>query len=143
MEFVAPLLAAVVGLRLRLENGEALSAILASEPTLNHCDLGPDLVRLRLLFQQMSSPESFLASVKTPHRQAFYELLWFGLNGRPILSELRGLEEEIQHAALVRMEHFLSHVPIQVLLVVILFQVPAFMLLILGPLMKEILQGVT
>lgn len=139
MEGIAPPLKLVLMLRSGIEKGEsvrvsaqrylrqendALSRIVAMRVSTNDqgCEQRP------LLGQQMS-----------PFRQAALMLLDRGLRGESIYQQLIQLEEEIIEASKSELETFLNVLPLKMLIPLLLLQFPAFLLLLFGPLLGQLL----
>ena len=75
----------------------------------------------------------------TTHLQkAFLHLVERGLQGQPTLEHLHTLEKEIEMAAQLELEMHLTTLPFKVLLPLLLFQFPAYLILLLGPLLRDL-----
>ncbi len=74
------------------------------------------------------------------YRKQLLEVLEKGLEGYPILSVLEGLEEEIVGRSLDEVDEFAAKLPLKMLMPLLFFQFPAFMMLILGPILKQFLE---
>jgi hypothetical protein len=71
----------------------------------------------------------------------FFELIRRGRAGQPLSEVLRGLEEEIERSAQAELEMHLAALPFRVLLPLLLFQFPAYLILLLGPLLRDLQQS--
>ncbi len=78
-------------------------------------------------------------SIHRPHRRALLELLRQGLHGEPILKALGDLEMEMIDVCQDQVEVHLRRLPILALVPLMLFQVPAFLLLLFGPILQDLL----
>ena len=74
------------------------------------------------------------------YQAAFWELIERGSQGQPILEALISLENEVDLAAGAELDLHISTLPFKVLMPLLLLQFPAFMLLLLGPLLRELSQ---
>jgi len=61
-----------------------------------------------------------------------------GCAGQPTLEQLLALEKEIESAAEAELELFVATLPFKVLLPLLFFQFPAYLLLLLGPVLREL-----
>lgn len=66
-----------------------------------------------------------------------------GLNGRPIEEQLEQLTLEVEVAHRHEVDEFIAKLPLRALTPVFLFQFPAFLLLIFGPVLGQFIRGVT
>ena len=65
-----------------------------------------------------------------------------GMNGQPIQTQLEQLIQEVEAASLLEVDEHIATLPLKALLPVFLFQFPAFLLLIFGPVLSQLLNGV-
>ncbi len=65
-----------------------------------------------------------------------------GMNGQPIQVQLEQLTQEVEAASLLEIDAHIASLPLKALLPVFLFQFPAFLLLIFGPVLSQLLNGV-
>lgn len=73
------------------------------------------------------------------YQESCLDLIAAGLEGRPILPLVKELEEEVWLACQADMEKHVSMLPIKSLLPVMFLQVPAFLLLLFGPILSQFL----
>lgn len=73
------------------------------------------------------------------YRTTLLEILDRGLNGDPIMEYLKDLEKEIMEVCKEDMEKHLEKLPYICLVPLMLFQFPAFLLLLIGPLVLNLL----
>lgn len=79
--------------------------------------------------------------VSTIYQRSLLRLLKYGLAGRSIRQQVTDLESEMNQACHEQMEEFLRLLPMQMSIPVLLLQFPAFLLLLLGPLIGEMAFG--
>lgn len=77
---------------------------------------------------------------KSAPQRALFSLLERGLAGQPILEALTALESEIQRSALLELDLHLARLPFLSMIPLFLFQFPAFLLLLLGPLLTSLIE---
>jgi hypothetical protein len=121
-----------------IENGESLRTHIRRE--LRHpSHFHRDLQRWFLSFEQMTT-ESNLQWPQNIYRQSLFHVLGQGLKGQPIHAALQDLEREFEAAAKDDVERHLQLLPLKVLLPLLLLQFPAFLLILLGPILTDLLQ---
>jgi hypothetical protein len=140
LAYINPLLNSISELRHRLEAGESLRASLPL--CLNTNDSGwNNLARRWLIAHEHGTPtEKIVSEIKSPFRRIFLEMLAAGLNGAPIFQNLLELEKEVHAACELEIEENLRRLPFLSLLPVLFFMFPAFLLLLLGPVLLHLLQ---
>lgn len=70
---------------------------------------------------------------RSAHRRALLLVFAKGLQGLPILDKLSDLEQELSEAALLSLEKHVLDLPYKVLIPIMLFQLPAFLILLFAP----------
>lgn len=70
---------------------------------------------------------------------SLFELFYFGLQGRGIYKPLKALEGELFQEAQRQVHRQLSRLPYTMLIPLLFFQLPAFLLLLFGPLLQNFL----
>jgi hypothetical protein len=61
-----------------------------------------------------------------------------GCNGQPVIEYLEGLEKEIDFASHAELDLHISTLQFKALIPLLLFQFPAYLVLLLGPLLREL-----
>ncbi len=77
----------------------------------------------------------------TIYRQSLLSLLEQGLKGQSIYKQLINLEDEMVQACEQDLEKFVAQLPFKVLPALMLLQFPAFLMVLLGPLVKHFLNS--
>lgn len=72
-------------------------------------------------------------------RRSLFDLLDISVKGLSILTPLKELEKEMKFVTEQNIEQHLGILPFKLLIPLLLFQFPAFMLLLLGPLLSQLL----
>jgi hypothetical protein len=75
---------------------------------------------------------------KSHFQQSFIDVLERGLAGQPTLDVLCALEDEVEKAAQRELDLHLASLPFKVLIPLLLFLFPAFLILLLGPLLRDL-----
>lgn len=83
--------------------------------------------------------ESLIKKKTSYLKSSLFELFYFGLQGRGIYLPLKALEEELFKEAQRQVHRQLSRLPYVMLVPLLLFQLPSFLLLLFGPLLKNFL----
>lgn len=135
-DLTPPLLNAIREVRWRLLTGRSMK-----ESVLLYLDTAGDEFAARLrewwaLTTQGRAPGD--SAFPTHLQKAFLNLLERGLSGQPTLEHLSALESEVEDAAESELELFLAALPFKVLLPLLIFQFPAYLILLLGPLLRDL-----
>ncbi|GIL17097.1 MAG: hypothetical protein BroJett040_08480 [Oligoflexia bacterium] len=142
MEGLAPTLKFVLGLRLGLERGDSLRAALQRYLQCHSDDFTKKLSQFLSLRDQNRLDSNFFAKISSPYRRAVLQLVDRGLAGDSILQQVKILEIEIHEVCSAELDAFVAQLPFKVLLPLVLFVFPAFMILLLGPLVLSLLASI-
>lgn len=140
MVCLAPPLKAVLEIRLQMENAVSVSQAirLYSQRNLDE----PFAKALGLwLFAKETGKDFNEDSFDTFYRRRLLDLLDSGLKGEPILSALADLEEDLIFITNEDMEEHLQKLPLISLIPLLLFEFPAFFMLLIGPLLLNLLSA--
>lgn len=141
MENLNPTLALLLALKFGLEKG--LTPKLSAREFLK--EPAGDLVNIVGQWMAVrdagNNPEYLLKQVKSPHRQALLRLMDRGFLGDTIYPTLVQLEIEVTEAAKAEMDAHISALPIKMLIPLLLLQFPAFLILLFGPLLADLLRS--
>lgn len=143
MENLAPPLEFVLHLRFSLEKGESLKTALKEYVERNqpHCPWVQALNRWMIYKEIGKSTQELILGLRSPHRKAVLEVLEAGFRGEPIYPIICQLEEELIEVSQSELEKFIAVLPFKALIPLLLFQFPAFLLLLLGPLLLNFLSA--
>ncbi len=142
METLAPSLHLLIYVRFSLESGESLRKTLQDYETLeNHPEWTPFLRRWMTARQLGQDITPLIKSLKTPSQRALIQLLNQGLGGESIHPVLVQLEEELLEQANDEIEEFVSTLPLKALMPLLLFQFPAYLILMLAPLLISLISA--
>ncbi len=142
MEGLSPPLKCLIHIQSGLQNGEGVRSTLTRYLQVNHGTDVFDQCLRRFLFA-WEQGHDWRAQIKTagsPQRRALLEILAAGLAGQSISAHLESLKEEITDACDLEIKGHLEMLPLKMLAPLLLFQFPAFLLLLFGPLLKHLVQ---
>ncbi len=142
MESIAPPLKLILALRSGLERGESVRSSAQKYIATEDDELSRLVATWMLLKNQGSPTDVLFASLKSPHRRAVLMMVERGLAGETIYPTLSRLEEEVIAATNSELEEFVALLPIKMLIPLLFFQFPAFLLLLFGPLLLQFLEQV-
>ena len=134
MESVNPFLEFVFELQIGLKSGHSLSTLL------------PNLIEgsssfhqeLQLWWQIRKSRGSSKYVMKTHHRQLLKQILEHGLEGGRVLKPLSELENDLEDLLSQNRTHYLEKLPFRLMIPLLLFVFPSFLILLFGPLIQGI-----
>ena len=143
MEGLAPGLKCLVEMQSAIRNGETVRSGVASylKKSSPHEEFAQQLRALIFAWDQEHSDwRSALHAIRGPYRRALAEVLCAGLAGQSILSQLTDLRVELVRASELELKSFIDLLPIKMLVPLLLFQFPAFLILLFGPLLSKFIQ---
>jgi hypothetical protein len=147
MEGLAPTLQCLIEIQSALQNGESLRAGLnrytqvQTQP--QAYAFAQSLKHFLFAWDQGQDWRAHIIKAPTPHRRALMEIIAFGLNGQAILPQLAELQSEVELACELDIKRFLDLLPLQMLIPLLFFQFPAFLILLFGPLLSHFLMEVS
>ena len=99
---------------------------------------GPDKAprKKRQLWPQPQKP-----AFKSPYRRQLVDILARGLRGEPVLDALTDLEQDLKLATEEDLERHLQKLPFISLIPLMVLELPAFLLLLAGPLVLDLLSA--
>lgn len=139
MEGLAPPLKCLLEIETRLQNGESVRAGLQKYLELDVDSFTEDVRQMYFAYEQGRSASEVIHSVESLYRVALLEVLLQGLEGQPILSRLQELKVEIMDACESEIKEVLALLPLKLLVPLLLFQFPAFLLMLFGPIMRHLI----
>ena len=95
------------------------------------------------LFQiDQNRGEQFLVELAhTPLQRSLFQLILRSCRGESVGPPLADLTAEMQLASQAQMEEFVQTLPVRMMIPVLLFQFPAFLTLLIGPLLIEFMRS--
>ena len=139
MDSLAPPLRALLNIKLKIQSGTSTrESIREYVKEALDCGFAQDLSLW--LFQMESESDEMTQKLFThPFRKMLVEVLKQGLEGDQILKSLEILETEMIEASHRDLDNQLQKLPFIVMIPLLFLQLPAFLLLIFGPLLSKLL----
>jgi len=142
VEDVAPPLKLSLYICEGLKNGYSLRYLLQQKEGLLSCRYVELVRQLVFHFDQGIDYRPILLSEKSPYRRSQMELILIGLQGEPILLNLEELQMEIEEACNDEIEKSLKVLPFLLLGPTLIFLIPAYLLILFGPIISHFISGV-
>lgn len=142
MESITPPYQLLVKLRSQIEAGASLRSSLLSFTQESDSKFAADLGRWFLQGAELENAIQFKEIQSSPYRKALIGVLSSGLKGQSIRNHLLELEQEFYQASLSEIEEDLKMLPFKMMIPLLLLQVPAFLVLLFGPITRQFLQVV-
>jgi hypothetical protein len=142
VEAVAPSYQCVLKVLWSLESGQSARRGLLEFLHEQNGEFAETLTRW-LSAREHGLDRSQLTNQQGPHTQALFAILEMGLDGAPILENLRTLERSFYQASMDQVEKYIASLPLISLLPTLGLVFPAFVVLLIGPLMQQLLLGLS
>ena len=141
MDGLAPPLKCLIHIQSSLQNGESVRTSLARYLQISDVSdaFGQTLRKFLFSWEQGHDWRVHLKSAGSSHRRALLEVLACGLSGQSVLPHLESLKDEMTSACDLEIADHLEMLPLKMLAPLLLFQFPAFLLLLFGPLLKHLI----
>lgn len=136
---IPPVLRAVREIRWMIATGHSMSEALGQYLEAVHDPLSLDLRESWTLKSQAGALG--VSKFGSPYQTALWELIVRGTRGEPVLEALTALEEEVELAASEEIERHLAMLPFRALIPLLGLQFPAHLVLLLGPLLRQMHSG--
>jgi len=139
METLAPPLRLIQTVRYTMESGESLRAGIHE-----YLRTPPDHFSMQVqtwlqLLERGCSTSEWLEQLESPVRRHLLLLFERGLRGESVLEALIAMDIEVQEQSMAEIEKFLGELSFRMLLPLLFFVFPAFLTLLLGPLLMNLL----
>lgn len=136
MEDLSFLLKLCLHVRVSIEGGEALRVSLFRFAEMKETFLNFKLKNWITHFDQTGG-ENCAETLFTHHQtQIFLEILFQGLNGHSIYERVKAMEEEFIEVCKDEFQRELDKLPYILMIPLLLFMFPAYMLLLIGPILN-------
>lgn len=137
MENIAPPLALLLRVKRSLEKGQPVR-----QGVLNYIRQGGDefagvVTQWLGLIHQGKETRDLVQSIPSLHRRVLLQILERGLCGEPVYNTLLQLENEFVEACQDELSDRIARLPFILLIPLLLFQFPAFLMLLFGPLLQN------
>lgn len=140
MEGLAPPLALLLCCRRSLEKGESLRVGIKKYIGQGGDAFASQVSQWIFLIETGRSTTELLSKQSSPYRRHLLRILEKGLQREPILPLLHCLEQEIAEACEIEIQNQITTLPYKALLPLVIFIFPAFMMILLGPLLLQLLE---
>lgn len=137
MEGVAPPLALLLCVKRILEKGQPVKQGVLYYLKRHDGEFAIEVSRWMALLQQGKDTQGVINSLSSQYRQVLLQLLERGMRGESVYSAIQGLEEELIEACEEEITNKLARLPFLLLVPLLLFQFPAFLMLLFGPLLQN------
>jgi len=137
MEGISPTLKLAMAVRQSLECGESVRNAVREYLMKNQDNAGRELSA----WLAWQGGDQNQRTVRSPQRKVLFDLISRGLGGESILSQLAQLEEELSESAKIELERFSAALPLKALIPLLLLQFPALLILLFGPLLRQMLES--
>jgi hypothetical protein len=142
LEGLSPPLKCLIQIQSSIANGESVRTSIARYLGLVDVSdsFGHAVRKFLFAWEQGHEWRPALRNVSSSHRRALIEILACGLAGQPISPHLESLKGEIISACDLEIKDHLDMLPLKMLAPLLLFQFPAFLLLLFGPLLRHLVE---
>lgn len=142
MESVAPPLKLLLSVKRAIEKGISIKEGINNYISLNQNQEFAKIVTLWFLnIERAVGNQDLLKQIHSPYRRSLLQILERGLNKESIYSTLLNLEQEIIEACDSEIQEKLTKLPYLLMIPVLLFQFPALLMLIFGPLVQNFIES--
>ncbi len=135
---IPPLLRALREVKWLMNSGKSMNEAFQIYLERTNDDLASRLRKLWILKNQAIRVNPLSEKLPTYFQRAFWQLVERGCRGEPTLDALTALEYEVERAAQSELDDHIAVLPLKMLLPLLLFQFPAYLILLLGPLLREL-----
>lgn len=137
MEGLAPPLQLLWEVKRAMERGQSVKQGVLGFVRGGDGEFSAQVAQWLALLQQGQETRACLEGVSSLHRRTLLQVLERGLRGESIYSTLQQLESEIIEACEDEISRKVARLPFLLLGPLLLFQFPAFLLLLFGPLLQN------
>lgn len=142
METLAPALHLLIFIRFSMESGDSLRKALQDYESMDcHPEWTTFIKKWMQARQSGQDISTLIRTLKTPSQRVLVQLINQGLAGEPIHQNLIQLEEELLQQSNDEIETFISTLPIKALIPLLLLQFPAYLILMLAPLIISLISA--
>ncbi|WII72732.1 hypothetical protein QJS83_02465 [Bdellovibrio sp. 22V] len=137
MEGLAPPLELLLSIKRSIEKGQSVKQGVLSYVKKNRGEFPAQVTQWLALLQQGQDPRECVQGISSLHRRTLLQILERGLRGESIYNVLLRLEEELIESCHEEITNKIAQLPFLLLIPLLLFQFPAFLMLLFGPLLKN------
>jgi hypothetical protein len=141
MEGLAPPLKCAIELQAAIRNGESVrTGVHRFVGTARADDEFATYLRGLLVAWERGLEWRSSLDTQSPQRRALVEIVANGIAGHAIASQLDAVRLEVERACEHEIREHLELLPLKMLVPLLLFQFPAFLLLMFGPLLRHLVE---
>lgn len=143
MSFPSPTLHLLAEVRRSIEKGQSIRQGLVSylsKADKKHSDFVKAFSQWLGQLDQGQIPEIYQNEALSLHKRYLLKTLERGLKGEPVLSHLASLEEEVLSALTAEQGRHLARLPYILMIPLLIFMFPAFLILLFGPLLSQFVE---
>ena len=137
MEGVAPPLALLSAVKRSIEKGESVKQGIMTYLRNEEGDFPKFVTQWLAILQQGQDVKAHLSTCSSLYRRSLLQILERGLRGEAINAVLLRIEEELIEACHEEITTKIARLPFIMMVPLLLFQFPAFLALLFGPLLKN------
>ncbi|MEZ4873729.1 MAG: hypothetical protein R2827_16105 [Bdellovibrionales bacterium] len=142
MEDIAPPLSLVLHIIACMRNGESIRVAVERFQCTSDLDFQRQAQELVFRYDQGSPVEYIFENAQSPYRCTIFELIQMALSGQPTLAQFENLKVDIEMACDMELEQTLRVLPFKLMVPMMIFMVPAYLLALFGPILNLFLKGV-
>ena len=139
MESIAPPLQLIAEVKRSIEQGSTAKQGVFNYIKKNQDSFASQVTKWIFLIEQGQKADAILVNIKSTHRKCLLGLLERAFNGESIYQILILLEEETILACQQEQARFLARLPFYLMVPLLFFMFPAYLILLFGPLLGQFL----
>ncbi|KYG68878.1 hypothetical protein AZI87_06525 [Bdellovibrio bacteriovorus] len=137
MEGLAPPLELLSSVKRAIEKGQSVKQGVLQYIKKHEGEFPLIVTQWLALLQQGQDPKACVQAISSLHRRTLLQILERGLHGEAIHGVLIRLEEELIEACHEEITNKIARLPFIMLVPLLIFQFPAFLMLLFGPLLQN------
>jgi hypothetical protein len=141
MEGIAPTLLLCSEMRLGMECGQSALTTAKRISMSLPIDIRTDFLKIIYEYDKNGSVQIEKYRGLSRHRIALFALITLAFVGEPILPRLKELESEIKSECEEELDKYVVKMSFQAMIPLLLLQLPAFLLLLFGPILNSFTKG--
>jgi len=140
MENLAPPLICLLELQSALSNGESVRNGLLKYLSQSKDDFSNLTRKFLFAWDKGQDWRKLIQEEKSSYRRILLELVASGLSGLSIQNQLKEVQIEIERGMDLEIKRHIELLPFKMMIPLLLFQFPAFLLLLFGPILNQLLK---
>ena len=140
MENISPTHDFVLNFILNIKNGESIEPSIQKYVLDNKNSFCCTLKQF-LIATEHSKSKNIIDKQTNIYRRTLLELLALGMDGHQILNPLIELEKDVEKSCIEEVDSFIKLLPFKMLLPLYLFIFPSYLIILIGPVLKELLES--